>query len=279
MLEQLLNAWNWLSLTVGDAVVGWLLALHSDLALVLFALILSATMAVIRRLTSNQDLLGRIAHDTRTLKGLMRQDKQKGDKEALARRKVTLAQLDLLKLKAELRPLAFSLLPLALLGTWAALRLGCHPPRAGETIAVAACLPVSAEGDIIHIVPVEGLEALNGWVQQVAAVKNHDGAARGEATWRLRGAANAKPYPLRFRFKDRSFERPLIVGQHVYAAPLDDAFAGADGAPLRTELRMRERKLFGIVPGCGDALPPWVVACVLIALPCFLAWKRVLRTH
>ena len=177
------------------------------------------------------------------------------------------------QLRQEGRPVLASLLPIMLLATWAFHRLEFHPPAANERIEFTAHFPISATGRIAHIAPSEGVDAANGWLQEIAAVADQ-GPAHGVATWRLISAARAEPHRLQVRFDHRTYEHFLRVGARTYESPVS---THGDGL-LTTEVKLRPVKLFGTVPGIPAIFfPPWLTAYLLLVVPCVFILKRVFR--
>ena len=154
--------WNNTSLLVVDGLLGWLLQLPSDVAIIGVALISALVITLIRRFTTNQDLLGRIAHDKKRLRELARA----ADKETKQRYRGTRSLVMLKALKAEGWPLLFSLLPIGLLATWCIFRLEYRPPTSSDKIVVVVETPITKVGLPIHLVPQDGLST-DGWVRAV----------------------------------------------------------------------------------------------------------------
>ncbi len=274
MLALLNDAIMWLA----DPLLGWLLWLPSDLALVVVALATGAILCFVRLITTNQDLLRRCAQDKRRLKQLLRHARRRKDKAALKRLRKTRSMVTMLALRAEAWPLLVALVPIALLGTWCFQRLAFVPPQAGETIEVAAYF-LPAAGRLAHLVPQPGLEAENGWVQQIAAVADPaEGPPYGLATWRLRAEPRPVPYQLQIRCQAHTWTKQLLVGQPRYAPPVEFYI---DQPPLVCcELKMRPVKLFGLVPGIAAlALPPWLVGYLVLAVPAALVLRRLTGTY
>ena len=82
LMELGLKAGDWL-LVIGDPLLGWMLHLPRDLTLVLLAVMTGVIMTVIRRFTTNQDLLRRCKEDKARLGVLMSEAKSVGDKERI----------------------------------------------------------------------------------------------------------------------------------------------------------------------------------------------------
>jgi len=287
--------WNELSLNLFDSLLGWLLDVPREITLIGVALLTAALLTGIRWWTTDQDRLGRAAADLKRLKQLRREARRGGDRAAVARLSATQARISLLKLRAEIKPLLVVLLPLALLATWAFYRLEFHPPRPDETVELAAYLPLSAvqddasSGELAHIVPQAGLRSENGWVQTPQKVAAPPGAwdrfvawlTRQEvklpppdavAVWRLHGEADS--YTLVLRYRDKTLERQLLVGQRNYAAAWDVRA----GESIITELRQREVRLFGL-PGLATWLPAWLVGYLVLTIPLAVLLKRVFMIY
>jgi hypothetical protein len=259
-------------LWIMDGALGWLLHLPKDLALLVVAALSAAIITGVRPLTTDQDLLGRAADDRRRLKELIAQAKRRGDRDAVARHRATLNLVGLKQLKAEGRPLLAALVPIVLLATWCFQRLDAHPPQAGRPITVAAYFPLSAEGDLVFMVPQEGLAARDGWVKEVGV--DPDGRANGLAVWTITADARPEPYALRLRCRD-TYEMPLRVGQPTYEPPLEFF----DDRLLCAEVRLEPVRLLGFVPGIPYVMAPWLVGYLVLVVPVSLLLKRVLRIH
>lgn len=267
----MLDWWNNLCLNVFDFLLGFLLYLPSDLALIALALISAAILVAVRKFTTNQDLLHRAYQDKRRLKELIREAKKNKNKEAARRCKATKNLIAARMLSAEGLPLLVTILPIAMLATWAIFRLEFHPIRPGQDIRVSVYTPVSARDQEIHIVPAEGLTA-DSWVKQIEPVAD-DIQPHGLAEWTLRAQASAKPYELVFRLKDKTFKRELIVDGRTYAPQVVE-----NGDRIITEIQMKPIKLFGLVPGIpAIAMPPWIVAYLILAIMIVPLLKRTLR--
>lgn len=218
-----------------DFIFGGLLRLPSDLTIIVLALLTGVILTFVRKWTTNQDRLGRAVADNKRLRALI--------KEALARDRLTKAQVAMVKFKQEGKPMLVSLLPIALLVTGAFARLEFLPPQPGETVTAIAHAPVAAAGDLVHLVPAEGVTALDGWMKQLTVT-----GPEASAVWQLQFARLSE---LTIRGRD-----------------------------AQLELKLRERRLFGIVPGWPTiGLPAWWVGYLLIVIPFVPLLKKVTRIH
>lgn len=279
-----------------DPVLGWLLWLPRDAALIVVALGTSLILTLARKWTTDQDWLKRADRDKKRLNGLMQEARKAGDGEAIARHKQTLAMIHMRGMKYEGPPLLWALLPVALLATWCFARLAYLPPGGGETLTVKACFANSVVGRVAHLVPADGIESPGGWVRVVepdqppalhgwwergnAWVERKLGwapALEGAAVWTIRAAPRKDPYVLRIAFGGDVCSLPLSVGGKRYEPPRQVPIDG----PLRSvEAQLAPTKLFGIVPGIGCiALQPWLLAYLLIAAPAVFLFRRILSIY
>ena len=282
MLEWLTQ----ITLRLTDPVFGWLLAVPRDVALFIVALSTAVILTVVRKFTTDQEHLKHCDQDKARLKALVKDAKSKKDKDALQRHRAVERMMASRAMSHEWKPLIVSLIPIAFLGTWCFLRLDYVPPRAGEPIEIAAYFPVSAAaaGQTVHMVPQPGLRSENGWVQSVEAQKltakeiEKGVTPNGVAVWRLKGDARPAPYPLQIRSGGRTYTRPLLVGQRTY----EESFTlfAPDSPVVGIEARMKQIKLFGVVPGIPFLmLPPWLFAYFLIAIPLSMLLKPMLHIY
>jgi hypothetical protein len=278
---------DWINNTVlalADPLLSWLLRLPTDLALVIVAVGTGAIITFSRLFTSNQDLLRRCDHDKKRLKELIREAKQQKDREAVQRYRTTRNMIGMMTMKAEGWPLLAAIVPIAILGTWCFQRLAFVAPRAGEDVPVTAHFPVSAIGELAHLVPQEGLREVSlkdsdgsgHWIQEI--VKDDPGpdgtANNAVATWEIQAEARPEPYAMEIRYKTATVEKRLLVGQSVYSPDVE--FYGDDQPVQSAQIGMKPVKFLGLVPGIDWLLmPPWLVAYFLIAIPSVSLIKRV----
>ncbi len=271
---------------LADPLFNWLLRLPTDVALVIVAVGTAAIITFSRLFTTNQDLLRRCDRDKKRLKELIRAAKREKDKAAVTRYRTTWNMIGVTAMKQEGWPLLAAIVPIAILGTWCFQRLAFVPPRAGETVSVNACFPVSMVGELAHAVPQEGLREVSGedsgnnghWIQEIVNdVPGPGGIARnGIATWKIQAKARHEPYALQIRCKTITVKKELLVGQLVYSPDVE--FYGNDQPITSVQIDMKPVKLLGFVPGIDWLLvPPWLVAYFLIAIPSVSLIKRVTR--
>jgi hypothetical protein len=270
----MLELWNRLSLGLFDALLGWLLQLSPHLLLCAVALGSAVLLTLVRRFTTNQDLLLRIAADKKRLAVLLGEAKRRRHAEEVKRLRAVKSMVLFKSLRQEVLPLLVSILPIALLATWCLARLEFHPPRGGESIPLVAYMPVSRAGDLIHIVPQPGLGAEGGWIQRLRAVTD-EGPPYATATWILRGEPSEEPYRIQIRLEGTTLDQELSIGRWIYSSPLI-----SHRGQVVTELRMRPFKLFNLIPGIPAIyLAPWLVAYLLLVIPLVPVTRRMLRVY
>lgn len=272
MLDSLLNGLTSLSLLICDPLLGWLLALPSDLTLFGVSLITAGLFTLFRALLVKQDRMRRANQDTRRLNQLLREAKQAKDKAAVQRYRNNKNVVGLLKLRLQGWFLLVALVVLGLLGIWAFIRLDLHAPKENEPVEIVLSASATADECIPAVlVPSEPLQLKSDAVQPL--VPSENGSKRREAVWTVSAPASPKPYLLTFRLGDKSCQRELLVGQRFYSEPILD-----HEDEIQTTLRLRQVKLFGILPGWNYILlPPWLVAYLVIAVPAILLLKRVCK--
>jgi hypothetical protein len=302
--------------------------------LIALAAMTSLLVVIIRKYTTNQDWLRRAHEDRRRLTQLtkaarrqmaaemvsydppLRAGAKARYRDARARHRTTASLIKTRAARHELLPLLLSVVPIALLATWAFARVAFEPPKVGEEIEVRLYAPPAAIGQLAYIVPQAGIDSplwvqsihpdspaprTGAWdvagahlrslgragynfaVRQLAHVKirlapmtEPRPVPRGVAVWRIR-ATQPGDYTLHIRTSGRTYDRPFTAGTRRYAAPSTTY----PGAPIQSiDLGLRETRLFGVIGGI-DALwlAPWLVAYLLIAIPLVSLLKRLLRVY
>lgn len=290
-----------------DYVLFWILYLPRDLKLAIVAVMTGFTMTLIRKWTTDQEWLKRAWQDQQRLNQLKKQAKLAGDKEAKTRYVATETRIKVKSLKFEFKPLAYAVIPVALLATWCFGRLGFAPPQPGETVQVKMYLKASAIGSKLpHLAAPPGVQLKSPPIQNVVkdsfppplgpwdkatdwlaaqvrrpfaawGMADKDPAARleGVAVWDVQ-AEQPGEYALQFRCDGKTYAKQFLVGGRTYA----QAFDAHDGQPVQgIELVMKPLRLFDFVGSLTQWLPGWLVAYLLIAIPFMSISKRILRVY
>jgi uncharacterized membrane protein (DUF106 family) len=264
----MIDAWNTLACAAGDLAAGWMLWLPRDVALVLLAVLSAALALVLRRFSTNPQALRAIQQDLQQLKHLKRTARAAGDRVSLTRFRRTAAAVRWLQLRQEFRALLVSLVPLAILATWASQRFAFLPPQSKQPFSVSAWLPPSAAGGVIHLMPEDGVTAATGWIQEITASRRGD-QPRGLATWTVSAAAREQGYSFTLRFRGHSVEHPIRVGQRTYLPPRQ-----VHGDDLETQVDLRPYRPLGLDWVARLPLPAWLTwYAMLVALA--LSFQRL----
>ena len=266
-----------LVLVVMDSLLGWLLAMSKDGAIVVVAGATAGLLSAVRMFTTNQDLLKRCHLDKKRLRQLAGEARKAKAKAELSRCRQVKKMIAMKTLKQEGLPLVVSIVPIVCIALWCFERLGFHPPQDKEAVEVVAYFRVSQVGQIVHLVPEDGLSVEDGWVKEIEVAKAADGQPYGLARWTVRGAARAQAYPLVFRYGGKKYEHELLVGQEIYSEPIKKQGNSAFSA---VQLKMETYRPFGLVPGIrAIALPPWLLGYLLIVIPLSALLKKLLRIY
>lgn len=280
----MLEALNTIIMAIADPLFNWLLALPTDVILIIVGFGTGAILTLARLFTTNQDLLRRCDEDKKVLAKQLKAAKKAGDKERVKAIQACQGGIAMKAFRAEGKPMLLALIPIALLGTWCFQRIGYHPPKEGETVKVEAFFPISAADQVVHLVPQDGLETESGWVTTIVPVPDSpDGVPHGLARWHVKGKARPEPYALQVRYREDTYEMPFLVGQRTYTPEVQ--MFDASAPVLAMQQYPEEVKLFGVVPGFHPASFPllqiggWLVAYMLIAVPSVFLTKWLFRIH
>jgi len=236
------------------------------------AVLTSFGLVGVRLFTTDQARLRCCKADKGRLKELVRQAKAKRDKAALQRYRATLGQIALKQMRAEGKPLAVALVPVAFLAVWCFERLAYVPPRLQRPVEASLFYPASERGRLVHLVPTDGLKSEDGWIRRFEREKDDPLAC--VAAWKLT-PDRAGEYDLTFRYKDRTHTHPLLVGGRRYS-PVD--VFHSESERIVSHVDMRLRKLFGIVPGIAAiGFDPWLVGYLVIVIPLVFVNKWLFR--
>lgn len=279
-----------------DPVMGWMLLLPRDLMIVVFSVLTMVFFTLVRKMVTNQEWLKRASEDKDRLKELIKQAKAQKDKEAVKRYKLTDVEIQKNGFGNDIKVLAWVILPILLIGTWAWNRMGFMPPKSGEVVKVKVYMANSAINSIMHLVPADGVGVKNGWVKVVEkdtmpadqslwdkwnnwALDKMGMVAplEGAATWEVMASEDKQPHKLKFYFAGKMYETDFLVGQKKYSPEFK--FINED--PVQAiELQLRPLKFLAILPGIQAFMcPPWLTAYILIAVPLFFVFKRVFRVY
>ena len=261
-------------LAAGDLLLGWMVALPTWLALFFLALLTSLSILLLRKVATDQAMLGQVAADMRAIKTRIRKAKQSKNKNEVKRLRELSQKVNFKKLKAEGRPLLWAMIPVALLAAWAFERLAYEPPRAGQPIELRLFEPVTMAGDVVHVVAPAGWQA-DGSPLALLAVDARE-PHLSSAAWRF-VVPDGEPAVLRVRTGGGTIEHPIRANSTA-ATPLEAYRPGVEDTFTRLDLR--ERKLFGVVPGIpAIGIPAWMAGYLLFTIGLLIVTKRLLKLH
>lgn len=265
-------------LMVLDKLFGPALALPRDVAIVGLATLTVAMMLVARVLCTNQDLLRRCRADLAQLKRLRKETKRQHDRPARQRIARTIAQVQWMQMKADLRVLAIVIAPLAAIATWAVERLEYWPIQRGESVTLTARFPLSSVDRVAHLVPLDPEldDALDSPALQAVTLDPQDDK-HGVARWRIRCGSIGPPRRLALivRHQGESATHVVEVGTGKYQPPQQ---THDRERIVETSVRYREYRFLNVVPGLPWlGLPPWMVAYVLLTIVLTSTVRRGLR--
>jgi hypothetical protein len=238
-----------------------------DLAVAVLGLLTACCILLIRRLVTNQDLLARCDADAKCLRQLARQARRSGDKPAAARHARVRHMVTLKRMGQEWRAVAVAVVPLAILGGWCLERLEYQPPRLGEPVTLILTAPLSAQGQLVHVAPQDGLASPDGWIRRLQPAA--DGSPSCQAQWRLSGRGR---WTVEIRHGAATYSRPVHIDCGVTTPPVEHA------SGVRTELAARPYRPLGFI-GPVVGLPAWLLWYLLVSLMSYPLLRRALRVH
>ena len=246
---------------------------RADLALGILALGTALLVLLIRKRTTDQDFLRRCKLDRVRLKSRLKEARQAKNAHDVSRFKAVLGTIGLRTMKQEGLPLLVSLVPITLIASWAFARLGYHAPATGEWVAVEFTVPISESGKLIHVVPQDGLETQEGWIQEVVEKQNSPIPA-GVASWSVRATTSGSSYPLVIRLGERTFRHEFRAGPGRYSAP----FRTWENGDYSLNQKLLAYRPFGHVPGIDDFFfPAWLVGYLILVVPAVPILKKLMR--
>ena len=292
MLETINN----FILMLADPLLNWLLLLPKDIGIFIVALATSAAITFSRKWSTDQEWLRQADEDVKRLKELTKKARQRKDKEAVQRQKMTVGLIKMRSLKFEGKPLLIAILPILILATWCFGRMGFHPPVEGDEVAIKMYVPRAGIDSVAHMIPVDGVTAIDGWVQKVkedtypvpeglwdtfkakcAELLHMTPPLGGVAIWHVKAAAAREPYHLKMVYKDEVYQKEFLVGRKLYSTQF--VFYGLDEPVQAIEEALKPFKLFGLLGGLGAFFPPWLVAYLIIALIFVPLLKKVCKIY
>ena len=268
-----MNPWTETLLRCGDYLLGWLLYLPRDIRLIALAVLTSLLLSIVKKAVADREWLSRAKCDLKRLKALLKNARKEKDSESLERYRYTRAMIQLKQLRYELKTLAWVMLPLLLIGSWSWHRMEFEPPTKDSSFEVILRTPASSIGQVAYLVPNDATHVDN-WVKPI--VQSGNSAYPGIAIWSVTPSPISGMARLSLRSGNNTYEQPVLTGGRYYQVPQFTQH----GEGWRTELKMREVKLFGVLPGVRRlGFPPWVTAYVLLVVLLLPISRRCFRVR
>jgi len=263
------QTWVNACLAVGDLLLGWSLNIGPEWALLTAGALSAIAVVLIRRFATPQHWLKRTVSDRNRLGLLASEARRMEDKPALRRIRATKSMIAWRRLPWELWSALLMAPLLAGIATWAAERTAYQAIYSGETVELKIIAPYTQEGELIHLLPSEGLHS-NGNIRQLSVVEDSE-TPQCEATWRVRTEPSAQH--ARIRLGEDTVEHPIHVG-----APYPPPKVIHDGSVTQIDLRPME--FFGWIPASSwrdPYLPPWMIVYLFVTIALGALLRRVFR--
>lgn len=256
-----------------DPILGPVLRISPDAALLAASLGSALILILVRKWTTDQARLRQVKLDKAVLRRRIGQARREGDRSGLKRLKTVRSMVAMVALKAEGKPLAIAIVPVIFLATWCFLRLEFHPPEVNQPVTVAAYVPVSAAGEVMHLMP-DPARQTDGLISLITAVTDQ-GPPYGKAVWTTRAVEAGDRGELIFVYQTHRLSHPWSAGG-LDAPPT--VVEHPDG--IVTEIQLRPFQPFGIIPGFPSLmLSPWIIAYILIVVPAVFLLKPLLKIY
>jgi uncharacterized membrane protein (DUF106 family) len=139
-----------------DWLIGWMTYLGPLGALIAIGALTGVLVNLFQKYCSNQKLLGARKSDIETLKTLLKEAKQSGDKDKAARVRGLTGRISSKYAMESMKPALWSIPPMCVVAMWAGERMAYLPLHPGDEVELVAHFEDGASG-FSHIVPAEGL--------------------------------------------------------------------------------------------------------------------------
>ncbi|MDD4890471.1 MAG: EMC3/TMCO1 family protein, partial [Phycisphaerae bacterium] len=254
---------------VMDPLMGWLLRVPYDVAILVVGLSTSILMAVLYKLATNQDLLRRCKADKVRLGQLRKQAKKAKDKKAVQNIDMTIGGIQLKKMVAEFKGLGAAIIPIMFVASWAFERLDFKPPQVGEDLTLKATFAIETKGEPAWVVvqPQGKIEPLTPTMQPIVEDPNIDpyngqkieAGQNGMVEWKFRVKEPCDNLTARICYRGKATVHNLKVGGPHYGDSI--VVYGADNPGpwmnCSTMAMMTQPRLLEHVPGMTWAWKKW----------------------
>jgi len=241
----------------------------------------SLMMTLARRWFTNQERLHRCKNDLGRLKALKKIAKKAKDKLAVENNAGTVGLVKMIQMGAEGRALLFSIVPVALLATWAWQRMAYIPAPADKPLAIRAYFAPSALDRLAWLCPAPGLQLADGnYVQRVRSIASDPAKPDSKdpmAVWNIKASPSVHDLDLCIQIGDQVVHHPCQIGLSTYATPIVEH---TDGPIITTEAVLVDPKFLGILPGFSQyGFGSWLIAYVILASIFVPLLRKVLKVY
>lgn len=266
--------WQSTCIKICDAAFGWTLAFPRDVSVILIGMLVGLLLCIVRRLTVNQNHLGKIGEDERRLRDLVHNAKTEGDRERLSRYQHIRTLVRGRRARAEFPAICTSILILSVLIPWGQRRLEYLPVQAGESIEFTAFTPLSMVGEVLHVVPQPGITASAGWIRVASSDVDRDIPA-GKAVWSLQLASTAKPVAIAVRVDHHTLEHLVLTDGSYYGEPVQH-----HSDFVTTEVALSAYRPLGWMPRqLLPGFPGWAALLTAITVMTYFGLRKVLQLN
>jgi len=252
-----------------DPVTRW----RPDVAILAVGVGVALLSVLIRLLLGGQALLRRAVADRRRLRALMRLARAQGNTADVRRYRQTWRMIRRRTRRGRWSTTLMSLALLVWVGGWCSGRLAYYAPRPGDTVEVSLVGPADAIGELVHVVPMDGVQA-DGWIRRMEPNPGPSDREDGSrAVWHLVGTASDHPQMLVFRHETGTWVHDLWIGRQGPMRAIvrhDDRWA--------TQVRLEPVRLLGPAgPARLLGVPGWMIGYVLLVVATGRLLRWVLR--
>lgn len=234
-----------------DYIFGWLIPVSTDATIISMGLVTSMLLILVRKFTTNQNMLAKINSDLKRLAFLISKAKVDRDTDALCRYRKTKAQIAMLKLREEIKPLLFSLVPVIFIASWGFLRLQFKPLEEGDRVKIVAKSGLSDTGEIVWLVPDNRLIVEDGWIRKLTPSRDFV-----EAVWFV-------TFKEKFDISELKIRRLNNIDK-----------------PISLSFCLKELRFLGIVPSLPFIkVPAWMVGYLISVVILFILFKRMFKIY
>lgn len=190
-----------------DWLLLWTARFSPIVSITIVAILSGLAMVLVLKYCSDQKFLGQAKADLNLLKVKMKEAKEAGDKDKLARARALSGRIGGKFMGASLKPSLWTVPIMAVLGLWTGSRLGYLPIRPGQEIRINAHFEDNAKG-FAYILPDPAVKS----PAYIAPIEiPHDGGGL-QARWTLKAEKDGEPV-LKIRHGEQTYSVPVPIAE------------------------------------------------------------------